>query len=203
MAYGYLVLILVATLDVVMLCYFYGRALGRKWPLPPGLSESWLGSHTLRKLEYGGNRRRLTWLFPVGLQGFFVGQIVWDWSEFREIPMDIALVFMLLFLPVVTLPWYYPIEAYGVAHLVTDAGLVKRSPFSKTVMIRWNEVERISFHWLLGDFSIRSRDGRMRISPVIQGLDSFAKGVIENVPKKKYVSAIKYVNRALGGPFQP
>jgi hypothetical protein len=100
-------------------------------------------------------------------------------------------------------PWLLIVWVYGPAFLVSKEGITKISTWRKSTVVRWNEITSVRFVPLYDMFVVKSPKGRMSISPLLVNIDSFAKGVIENVPKNKWQGSEKYLTKALSGPFRP
>jgi len=100
-------------------------------------------------------------------------------------------------------PWLLIVWVYGPAFIVSKEGITKISTWRKSTVVRWNEITSVRFVPLYDMFVVRSPKGRMSISPLLVNIDSFAKGVIENVPKNKWQESEKDLTKALSGPFRP
>lgn len=200
---GFLLLGSIAVANLVMVIVFYWRAIKHSRILPSGLSQFWLKSNEICALRYGKRRKIAAWILFAIVEGYPIVQILSDWTMFNDLSPDGLTLFTALAISISGLGWFYLLEVYGMSHLVTHVGLVRRSPFFRAILIQWADIDRITFNSLIGNFVVRSRVGRIAISPVVLGLESFARNLIEHVPQEKYSSAKNHVNLALSGPFQP
>jgi len=100
------------------------------------------------------------------------------------------------------LPFYYVIETQFRSPIVTTKGVANRSPWSRRFFLRWDDIELVSFTTLMGnEFILKSRKGNIRIICILMNLDKFAKALMENVPREKWVKVEKKLVQALKGPF--
>ena len=77
---------------------------------------------------------------------------------------------------------YFWIESRFVAHRMTRAFLVRKSPWRKSAVLRWSELTRIEFTPNNG-FKLTARDGQtLRLSVYMNGLGTFARMALEQMP---------------------
>ena len=101
------------------------------------------------------------------------------------------------------IPWLLVVWVYGQAFLVGKTGITKISPWRGVTNVQWNEITAVRFVPLYDMFVVKSTRGRMSISPLLMNIDSFASGILKNVPKEMWQEAETNLRKALSGPYQP
>lgn len=159
-------------------------------------------------LKFSDDRKKAIWVFALFLMGFFfvlevIGAIFAPFEPRETYLERIGTLTALLCLCGLVGPYILFIEPYGNIRVVTLNGILKRSPWTGTSFIRWDEMKSVRWVPILDNFFVTSMKGLFAVSPVYENLDKFADGVMKNLPRAKWIHAEEMLDRASRGPFQP
>lgn len=155
------------------------------------------------RLEYASWRRTAAWLVSTfGAVVVFAILIADNWSFFEDASSIDLLIFGALSCVAGLIPWYYTAEANGVAHVVTEKGIARRSSILKDVFMSWDQIRDISYSYFTSSFIIRGPNARLFISTTLKNIDQFARLSIRQVTAEKRQAAGKMLERAMNGPFR-
>ena len=99
-------------------------------------------------------------------------------------------------------PWGMVAEAYGIAMVLDDSSMTRRSPWSKDDEVEWSKVESVSYSWFWAWFTIRTRESTVHVTTVIGGLEKCAQAIVTHVPAKRIRVPNEIMSKALRGPFR-
>jgi len=141
------------------------------------------------RLTYGRAAR----LYPFVIAGFmlFNAMIMLVAKEMNDYPPLVEpqyewTAFLLLLFLLGILPWLIFVHAYGVRHLVTPQGIVRRSPWTKPLLVTWDEVENASVSNLFDAYVLRTSKGIIRVRRTLENI-SYLEGMIWNkVPQNRW-----------------
>jgi len=125
------------------------------------------------------------------------------WGRIEEFSWSSVIAAAVLVLGVTWLPWTLILIIYAKVYAVSDFGITRYSVWSSTLTLRWEEVARIGFIPFYDMFVVKSERGRIFISPLLEGIQVFAQGVVDHVPEGKWKDCRKLIERALKGSFRP
>ncbi|MGQ9588481.1 MAG: hypothetical protein ACUVT7_08905 [Thermoplasmata archaeon] len=158
-------------------------------------------------LRFSRSRKRAIWAFALLLISFFFAVTVYAGivipDDDPELVASIAVSTFALAVLGGSTPWLLFVEPYGNIRVVTKQGILKRSPWTGTSFIRWDEIRSVRWMPFLDNFFVSSTKGLFAVCPIYENLDRFASGVMENVPAERWVRAERKLRKALRGPFQP
>jgi hypothetical protein len=90
-----------------------------------------------------------------------------------------ALAMLLAFFPLIAAPLV--LESFGVRHRYDDETLALRSPWRRARTLRWSNVQSIAWRKHLKWLDLRTIDGVAHVSPMLVGLDGFARTALERL----------------------
>src|SRR2546422_9015232 len=122
-------------------------------------------------LEYGRGVRS----FSGGLSAFALG-LVGFLAAVEPIRTSSDVLYVLLTLGLFTaLVAGLLIEVYRVGYRVDASGIEKRSPWSSSFFLPWNEVQRIQYSANLRGYVLKSWRGKVRVSQYLDGYEEFVR----------------------------
>jgi len=155
-------------------------------------------------LKFSDRRKKAIWILVLILTVYFFALTLYAAPVRFQKPQWLnaggAALFMCL---LGSAPWILFVESYGNIRVVTTNGILKRSPWTGTTYVRWDEIESVRWIPIIDDFFVTSEKGLFAVNPVYENLERFAEGITKNLPRSKWIHAEKRLNQALGGPFQP
>jgi hypothetical protein len=140
-------------------------------------------------LTYGRAAR----LYPFAIAGFMlfnasimlVARVSNDYPPLVE-PQYEWMTFLVMLFLLGVLPWLILVHAYGVRHLVTPQGIVRRSPWSKPLFVTWDEVENASFSELFDAYVLRTSKGSVRVRRTLENISYLEEMLWNNVPQNRW-----------------
>jgi len=175
-------------------------SLWRKWRLRAQVA----GDEGYSVLRYSDFRRNAGWFLSALLLALLLASYLCPWDFYEQLPWVEFTAGSALLLAGSLAAWYPVIESQGRLILVRDEGVRAISPWSRSISFKWNEVTSLRWIPILPEnFVIRTTRGIMFVSPVLLNLDIFAKQVMRNVPRERWMSSEKMLRKAERGPFEP
>jgi hypothetical protein len=111
-------------------------------------------------------------------------------------PENLAVFLMVVVVVVVPLV-IVTIEAFGVSHRISQKGIEKRSPWSRSWFVEWSEIREVSFSGAMQRFAVECPQGKLRLSFYLNGLKDFADALCANVAREKWRQAEAQLNLLL------
>jgi hypothetical protein len=153
-------------------------------------------------LKHGGWRKKVILAaaayFIVFIQATFLGvgssleSSSWSWIAFG-LGLNLGFAWV---------PWALVAEEYGMLILFDDEKITRLSPWSKELTVRWWDIESVTYwsfwHW----FTIKTNEGTIRVNTILENLGSFARLMVESVPRAKLRVSEGTLTKAVNGPFR-
>lgn len=146
-------------------------------------------------------RRKVVLALFLLMQGLMIAPVIGEGPSIQGFSWSFFMVGVIIFLGLGWGPWALVAEAYGIAMVFDGESITRLSPWSKVRTIKWREVESITYSWFWAWFTLRSAEGSIHVTTVIEGLDKFAQVVLSQVPHERII-ALDWINAALRGPFR-
>jgi hypothetical protein len=161
-------------------------------------------NHVICVLKFSDRRKKAIWAFLLVLIAFFFALSLYAATVTPQEPKLLTELGMaMLMCAFGSGPWILLLEPYGNVRVLMKNGLIKRSPWTGTAFIHWDEVDKIRWVPLLDSFFVSSKKGIFSINPAYENLGRFAEEVKKNVPRSRFLGAEDKLALAAGGPFQP
>ncbi len=155
-------------------------------------------------LKFSDRRKRAIRAYTLALVLFFFALSMYAATLTLDQPKLLSEIGSALFLCVLgSAPWILVVEPYGNVRVLTKKGIIKRSPWTGTAFVSWDEMTSVRWVPLIDNFFIRSAKGSFSVNPVYENLDRFAEAVQMNLPRSKWAHASEKLSLATRGPFQP
>jgi len=162
-------------------------------------------SGSIAVLSFGTGLRKRAWYLLMILVGvcfamlvavaIAVGvteeQVSWDFILFLAVIFSISGASL----------WVIIFGVYGVNHIVTADGIVKHTAWTRSLSISLEQVKSVRWIPFFDSFLVRTDHNWFLVSPFLENLDCFAKGVMNNVPKEKWSGAMEKLEKASSGSF--
>lgn len=162
------------------------------------------GNQVICVLKFSDRRKKAIWAFLIVLIAFFFALSLYAATVKPQEPKLVTVLGMAMLLCAFgSGPWILLLEPYGNVRVLLKNGIIKRSPWTGTAFIQWDEVDKIRWVSLLDSFFVSSKKGIFSVNPVYENLGRFADEVKKNVPRSKFIGAEDKLALAAGGPFQP
>lgn len=82
-------------------------------------------------------------------------------------------------------PWIVYIGMSRTSVEITSSGLNRLSPWHRKRSITWNEIEKVSYSYLLDVYVIRTSKGKIRIRALLEGVGFFLEMMERHVPRRR------------------
>lgn len=133
-------------------------------------------------------------VYPFVLAGFFlsmsgfmlIAKTVNDYPPLVERQYETVTFALMLFL-FGFIPWLAFVHAFGVRHMVTTQGFLRRSPWLKPMYVTWDQVERISRSYWLDAYVLRTTVGTIRVRSTLENVSYLKEMMAEKVPSDRLI----------------
>jgi hypothetical protein len=100
------------------------------------------------------------------------------------------------FFLLLSLSGWIALISYFLKYRLTPEGIEKISYFSKTAIIRWDEIEKISYDEILGPFiTIYGKKQKFRVHLSMNGIPYLSTYIMKKIPEERWKSAHAVITR--------
>lgn len=165
------------------------------------------GDEVVAILRFSDDRKKVIWILIMIFLGIFASCVVVVAAgppfEASEAWVDFVVLFLIVDIGS-AVPWLAFQNPYGNIRVVTQRGLIRRSPwFLGTRFVRWDEIHWVKWLPLGNAFILSTEKGMFLVYSFLENIEAFANAVMTNLPEQKWKKAAGMLNKALSGPFQP